>query len=354
MARRSRPLCQLRRRFIRERPYPQRCRRRRPNRPSTALLRRPTAVRIRPTSPPIPRTCCPRKSRSCGTLFLCSMSSWPQPPEPKTGRPGAWAAHTRTRPCYCSWESVQQQLDKLRLIWGDSRDTLWVTQIRTNAVQAQDHLQRYQQRAKETDPSNNPPPPELRRSIERLRELIATRYPERLRHRSAREQEIERTREFVAKYAQRRDVIPACRPELPQRGNGRPALLASRLQLSKRLTVCRPHVGGIFVTLAESPPAIRVPAWRAFPCHFFTHHQVDRLHDKLVNIFCLSIQVVRSNRYRLEQVAEPRLAVAELLQPAGARSARRIPAVCPRRPRRPVPTHSLRCHSFRATSWIAR
>ena len=77
---------------------------------------------------------------------------------------------------------LQQQLDKLRLIWGDPRDTWWVTQIRTNAVQARGHLLRYKQRAKETDPSNNPPPPELRRSIERLRELIVTRYPECLRH----------------------------------------------------------------------------------------------------------------------------------------------------------------------------
>lgn len=70
---------------------------------------------------------------------------------------------------------LQQRLDKLMLIWGDWRDTLWVTQIRTNAGQAQDHLRRFQQRAE--DPYNDPPPMELRRSIERLRELIATRYP---------------------------------------------------------------------------------------------------------------------------------------------------------------------------------
>lgn len=77
---------------------------------------------------------------------------------------------------------LQERLDKLKLIWGDDpRDTLWVTQIRTNAVQARVHLLRFKQRAKDTDPYS-PPPADLCRSIERLRTLIVTRYPECLRH----------------------------------------------------------------------------------------------------------------------------------------------------------------------------
>ena len=68
-----------------------------------------------------------------------------------------------------------KRLDKLMLIWGDGRDALWVTEIRTNAAQAQGHLRRFKQRAE--DPYNDASPMELRRSIERLRELIVTRYP---------------------------------------------------------------------------------------------------------------------------------------------------------------------------------
>ena len=71
---------------------------------------------------------------------------------------------------------LEQRLNCLAsLIWGDWRDTVWVNQVRNNAMQAHDHLLRFKPRAE--DPYNEPPPMELRRSIQRLRELIVTRYP---------------------------------------------------------------------------------------------------------------------------------------------------------------------------------